>query len=204
MTGKATRIKVLALLLLVLNVAVAGQVVVNRVSIEELSARAPVIVLARRTSDEPLILEKSEPVKLQDGSTKTVTTQFSFWHFTVVDGIRNRYRGELPRELFVIAAYAELEDDIYRESLAGPSISYGQEWYEDGDRRLHELGSEPVILFLYAMQGPGMGFDLPPDAHSLFIGHSIAAAARFDDVREFSLRPYEDPTRLGYSPDGSF
>jgi len=191
----------IAALFLLLEIAMASQFVVKRVSIEELSARAPVIVLAQRASDEPLVVEKTAPVKLSDGSTKIVTTQFRFWCFTVIDGVRNQYRGVLSRDIFVVRASAGADDEIYRESLAGYSITYGRERYENEARRLDDLGDEPVVLFLRMAHNTETGPDTPDNAYSLFIGGSIEHAEKFDEIEARSKLPYEDPTRPTITED---
>lgn len=181
-----------------------SQVVVRNTSLEELSARAPIILLAQRIDDVPIIMTKTAPVELTDGSTKMITTEFRLWAFDVIDGTENLGRGELPGKIYVVRAYATQDDEAYRMSIEGYSTTYERECYDGGaSMSFEDLGREPTILFLFAPSNIVLGPDKTVAVYSLYVQDSIERASMRNAIFEFSQRPFDDAEKptTAWGPD---
>jgi len=162
-------------------------------TLRELCGRAPIVVVARRAGDAPIVCASTEPVTRPCGTVEGLTFRVEIRPFRIVAALRCRRRAPLPREFGVVRAHARDDHEALREALEGVSTSRERSCYRPaGGVTLENAGDRPVVLFL---AGPAR--DLParadaPPTYSLYATNSLESAARRPEIEALLDVAFDD------------
>lgn len=174
-----------------------SQTIVNEISLETLSAYAPIIVVARRTNDLPHTFITSDLVVRPSKKEELVGYTFTVWPFEIVETLK--YGGHLPLEsdIGVTQAGVQRNYELYLESLRGMWTSYAEARYRpEPALTLESVGSDPVVLFLARgyVRTDNISEELA-NSYQLYAANSLEHLARKDEIATLSTAHYEDDTR---------